>query len=59
MKFSIRDLFWLVLVVACLCGWLAHYRYMSQDRRKIVEAIHDAGYGLSDDLSFYYLFPLK
>jgi hypothetical protein len=29
MKFTTRDLFWLVLVLAILCGWFAHSRRIS------------------------------
>jgi hypothetical protein len=34
MRFSIRDLLWLMVVAALVVGWYAHYR---QFQRKIAE----------------------
>jgi hypothetical protein len=36
-KFTLRDLFWLVLLVACLCGWWLQYASM-QRRLAALEA---------------------
>ena len=38
MKFSIRDLLWLTVVIAISAGWYAHYRYYSEGLR---QAKHD------------------
>ena len=34
-RFSLRDLFWLVLVVAMGCAWWAHYRQYGMSRYKL------------------------
>ena len=34
MKFYIRDLLWLTVVVALVVGWYSHYRQFSEQLRK-------------------------
>jgi hypothetical protein len=37
MTFSIRDLFWLILVAAVAAGWAAHLRYWIQVEQRLVD----------------------
>ena len=43
MRFTIRDLFWLVAVVACLSGWAAHYVHWhkvdGEEKRTIYDSL--------------------
>ena len=34
-KFSVRDLFWLVLVAAILCGWWLSYRRQASEIERL------------------------
>src|SRR5688572_5018074 len=37
MRFTLRDLFWLILVAAVAAGWAAHLRYWIQVEERLVD----------------------
>ena len=39
MKFSLRDLFWLVLVTALVAGWWVDHRRQAQDVQTLVDVL--------------------
>lgn len=59
-KISVRDLFWLVLVVAILCGWWLEQREMTRLREETAKrekALHAVGVDMtaaqSSTFTFY------
>jgi len=50
-QLSLRDLFWLVLVAAILCGWFVHVRTMLWGFEAALEAQSEMYEGLVDALS--------
>lgn len=42
-KLTLRDLFWLILVVACLCGWWREHRAKVQQEVAFRERLIDYG----------------
>jgi hypothetical protein len=41
-RVTLRDLFWLLLVAACLCGWWAERRILLASMREAQEDAHQA-----------------
>jgi len=50
-RFSLRDLFWLVLVVAMGCAWWVNYSRMSSEVQRL-KAVEQSYLGLQVDLKY-------
>ncbi len=48
-QFSLRDLFWLVALVAMGSGWWVDHRKQMADKRVLFDAVYEAGFGFFED----------
>ena len=51
-QLTLRDLFWLILVAACLCGWWTARSSAERERSKLLRAIQEAGFRVATDGSY-------
>ena len=56
-RFTLRDLFWLVLVAAMGCAWCLDHWSLKSDNTKLIRAIGKAAFGIVPIDGEYQLMP--